>query len=97
MARKVIWSSNALDDRLNILEYWSTRLGNKLYSQKLDKEFIALCRFLSQFPFMGRRFRDENERCFVKGNYLIVYQVSDNGIEILHVWDTRRNPEELIL
>lgn len=36
--RKVIWSKNALDDLLEIIEYYNSRNKSNTYSQKLSKE-----------------------------------------------------------
>ena len=80
MAKRIIWSPNAFDDRLNILEYWAHRLGSKHYSQKINKDFIALSKYLVEFRLMGKKFRYENERCFIKGDYRIVYQITEGGI-----------------
>jgi plasmid stabilization system protein ParE len=44
---------------------------------------------------IGRKVENREERYFVKGNYLIFYQIRDDSIEILHIWDGRRNPEDL--
>lgn len=39
MVRRIIWSKNALRDKIRILDYWYIKIGTKTYSGKLDKEF----------------------------------------------------------
>ena len=36
MAKKVIWSSHSIADRITILDYWYKKIGNKNYSKLLD-------------------------------------------------------------
>lgn len=50
MVRRIIWSKNALRDKIRILDY-----------------------------------------------YQIFYKYTENEIRILHLWDSRRNPEDLII
>lgn len=45
---------------------------------------------------MGRQLKNREERYFVKDDFMIFYADTENSIEILHIWDTRRNPEDLI-
>jgi plasmid stabilization system protein ParE len=50
------------------------------------------------FPEMGRKFDGKEERFIVKDYYLIFYKVDKiTDIEILHIWDSRRNPHDLNL
>ena len=35
------------------------------------------------------------ERFFIKDAYEIFYVFNDTTIEILHIWDSRRNPDDL--
>lgn len=36
MVRRIIWSKNALRDKVQILDYWHKRIGTKAYSGNLD-------------------------------------------------------------
>ena len=88
---------NALSDRIQILNYWYDRIGNKRYSRQLDKSIKDLISLLLEFPELGRKFKEREERFLLKKHFQIIYMINDNVIEILHVWDTRRNPDELKL
>ena len=56
MVRRIIWSKNALRDKVQILDYWHKRIGTKTYSQKLDKKLKEsiklLAIFILQFIFL---------------------------------------------
>ena len=97
MAKRIKWSQQAVADRIQILDYWFQRIGNKSYSRKLDKSLRKVIQLLSEYPELGRRLTNREERYFVKDCYQIFYQTKKDSIEILHVWDSRRNPEDLKL
>jgi plasmid stabilization system protein ParE len=97
MVKKIRWSKNAVADRIQILDYWNKRIGNKKYSTRLDKELRAIIKMLSKFPETGRKLDNREERFFVKNCYQIFYIVSKTTVDILHIWDSRRNPQDLDL
>ncbi|MBM2816991.1 MAG: hypothetical protein HW421_3753 [Ignavibacteria bacterium] len=35
-----------------------------------------------------------DDRYFIKDNYQIFYLVIENELQILHIWDCRRDPDE---
>ena len=82
-------------DRIQILEYWYDRIGTKTYPNKLDKDIRQSIKKLRQFPRMGRKYENKNIRFIVKDNYQIFYKFSENEVRILHIWDSRRNPDDL--
>jgi len=97
MAKRIVWSKNALIDRLQILDYWFKRIGTKTYSRKLDREIKKLISNLRIIPEMGRRLNNTHIRYLVKDHYLIFYTINKDEIRILHLWDSRRNPDDLII
>ena len=97
MAKRIVWSKNATIDRLQILDYWHKKIGTKTYSKKLDLEIRKLIRNLRVLPEMGRKLNNTHIRYLVKDHYLIFYSIHDAEIRILHLWDSRRNPNELII
>ena len=97
MAKRIIWSPNALADRIRILDYWFKRIGNKRYSRRLDNELKESIRHLSRFPDIGRQIEQREERFLVKDYYQIFYIETFNEIHILYIWDTRRDPDDLHL
>ena len=94
MAKRIIWTKEALADRIQILDYWYRGLGSKEYSIKLDNTFKNVVRFLSKYPELGRSLDGREERFFVKDAHQIFYMEDRDSIIILHIWDTRRNPDD---
>ena len=86
MAKRIKWSRQAIADRIQILDYWFQRIGNKGYSKKLDKSLEEIIKLLSEYPELGRKVANREERYFVKDCYQIFYQVEKNSIEILHIF-----------
>lgn len=82
---------------MQILDYWYRKIGNKDYSKKLDKSLREVIKVLSEYPELGRKLSNRDERYFVKDCYQIFYQIEKDSIEILHIWDSRRDPEDLKL
>ncbi len=97
MAKRVVYSDNAIKDRIDILNYWNKRIGTKTYSKKLDKSFREIIKLLADYPELGRQLDNREERFFVKEAYQIFYTFDDATIIILHIWDSRRNPGDLAL
>jgi len=73
MAKYINWSKQAVADRIQILDYWFKRTGNKTYSKKWDKNFRASVLLLSENPLTGKVSEEHELRCFVEGNYQIYY------------------------
>jgi toxin YoeB len=48
MDKQIIWASEAVADRIQILDYWYDRLGSKNYPIKLDKMFREAVQLLSK-------------------------------------------------
>lgn len=101
MAKRIVWSTRAAEDRRKIFEYWNKATGSNTYSLRLRNEFNYLIRHLLEFPKLGKKVYDYDARCLIKGDYKIFYDVNetDNNLQInvLHIWDTRRNPDDLKL
>jgi len=96
MAQKVIWTENAKNDLKIILDFWNEKNGSKKYSNFLLGKIREFEMFLTVFPKIGRSSKISNLRfCIVENNYSIYYLIRDSVSFIIHVWDNRRNPEDL--
>jgi len=95
MALKVNWSPLAQQKRKDILQYWKERNGNSQYSVKLNSLFKEATKQLAKFPFIGRVSDIEGVRVKIVREYLLFYKITESTIEILTVWDSRQNPDEL--
>ena len=97
MVKRVIWSKNALRDKIQILDYWHKRIGTKTYSIKLDLKLKQAVKHLKKYPEFGRILENTQIRFIVIEYYLIFYKYVGDEIRILHIWDSRRDPDELII
>jgi len=97
MLRKIVWSPRAVLEWAEILDYWTKRNKSNTYSLKLDNLLIekldGLCRapetaILAEAPFT---------RTKIVRDYLVYYRITPNHIEVLTIWDSRRNPKEFKL
>ncbi|MEQ8471646.1 MAG: type II toxin-antitoxin system RelE/ParE family toxin [Marinoscillum sp.] len=95
MALKIIWSPLAQQKRKEILTYWNDRNSNPDYSRKLNSLFIEAAKQLAKFPLIGRTSDIDGVRVKIVRDYLLFYEVTDRSIEILTIWDSRQNPDEI--
>ncbi len=94
MVRRLIWSNLALQQKRDIFEYWNKRNKSKTYSRKLNNLFNKAAELLTDYPSIGEKTDYENVRLKLVRDYWMVYRITDKHIQILTVWDTRRNPED---
>ena len=97
MAKRIIWSEKAERIFIQILEFYIERNGSKAYSRKLNNEVLALLSILSKQPFLGIKTEIKNVRVFIRRDYKIFYQIENDSLVILLVWDCIQNPEALNL
>ena len=95
MAKQIIWSLLAQKDRTEILHYWRIRNQSISYPEKLNLLFKKAIRLLAAHPHIGRSTEIQNIRVKLVRDYLIIYKETETHIEILTIWDNRRNPDEL--
>ena len=80
---KAIWLETALDD-LDAAISWVATYDGKAALQ-LDNEIAELVNRLEQFPLSGRSGRVDGTREAIIGNYILVYTVCEDRVEILRV------------
>ena len=95
MARKIILSKLAREERKRILEYWNEQNQSKTYSIKLNKQFSSALKLIASFPQIRRQTDDKSARVKIVSHYLIIYEIRENDIYVFTFWDIRRNPEDL--
>ncbi len=90
-----IISPEANQDLEEIIDYFTSR--NIDAGERFVDEFNKKCRYLANFPNMGRSYTDVKD--YLRGvpieNYIILYRVTDRGIEILRVVSGYRDLESL--
>lgn len=95
MAKRIIWTNNAKLDKVDILEYYYHRNKSKNYSKKLNTVFNTELNLISNFPYIGRATLTENVRIKVVGHYYLIYEINEDCIVVLRIWDSRQNPIKL--
>lgn len=95
--RKVVWTSDAKLSFKEILNYYIERNGNRKYSSNLTRHVKKIILYISSHNLIGRATNEANVRVVFYSHFEIFYQISIEKIEILLIWDSRRNPKDLIL
>jgi plasmid stabilization system protein ParE len=95
MAKRIIWSQQARSERHEILHYWFIRTGNKKYSKKLASQFSETVKYIASQNYLGRQTELVDVRVTVCGVYLLFYQLNNDSVEIISIFDNRRNPQDL--
>lgn len=95
MVREIIWSEKAAFERKEILNYWIARNKSNSYSKKLNTLFQNTIRLIAEFPDLGTGTDIPNVKVRIVSVYLIFYEIVEEEIWILTIWDGRRNPENL--
>jgi toxin YoeB len=85
MARQIIWTLSAHDERIKILEYWVRRNKSKVFSKKLNKLIVTAIKEVSKNPSIGRKTDFANVRVKIVREYLIFYEVTPKAIYILSI------------
>jgi len=94
MAKQIIWSIRAHNDRIEILSYWIQRNKSKEYSKKLNKIFEDTAELISKHPNIGKQSELNNIRFKIVKDYFFTYRITLESIEILTIWDSRQDPNK---
>ena len=97
MAKEIRWSSRADNDRQEIEDYWTNRNKSNRYSIELDDSFRDAVNLLSKTPEIGKPTKYSFVRTIIVRDYLIYYRLSDTCIELITIWDSRRDPKKFKL
>lgn len=95
MAKKIIWSVKAQDDRKRIFAYWNKRNKSNRYSIKLNKLFEEAVIIIANYPKIGKMTNHLNIRIKIVRDYLIYFKELDEEIYILTIFSSHRNPANL--
>lgn len=94
MAKQIIWSLRAQNDRKDILKFWREKNKSNTYSKKLDQRFREAISIIKDYPQIGKQTDDSNARVIIT-DYLLIYEEIENSIIILTIWDSRQDPQNL--
>jgi toxin ParE1/3/4 len=86
---------SAIKDLKDISDYFLEH--NVEAGEKLIQEFTKKCRNLAAFPAMGKTYShiQPNLRGIVLQNYIILYRLIGEGIEITRIVNARQDLEKL--
>ncbi|OFY49510.1 MAG: hypothetical protein A2W85_06645 [Bacteroidetes bacterium GWF2_41_31] len=94
---KIDWSIEAKLDLIDILDYYIKRNKSKTYSIKLNAKINRSIKLLSKNPFLGVPTDYDSVRALITGDYQIIYEIFDQLILVIMIWDCRRDPEDKII
>ncbi len=95
MAKKIVWTETAVKDRFGIYYFWLINNGSNSYSEKLERLFNESAKLIALFPEMGAKTDFPEVRVKLIKDFNVFYRNQSDSIEIIRVWDTRRNPDDL--
>lgn len=94
MVKQVIWSANARHELFEILEFWKEHNQSDSYSIHLYQKIQINIKYISENSFIGRATDIESVRVLVVSNYLLFYEVNEKSVQILSLFDSRRDPDK---
>lgn len=97
MSRKIDWSPRAVQEWVEILDYWINRNKSNSYSLKLDELFFIKFQIIANSPDTGIPTDFPDVRIKILRDYKIYYRIFPEVIEIIAIWDTRRHPKKFRL
>lgn len=97
MARKIVWTKTAQQNRKEIYTYWNNKNKSTNYSNLLNNAINLSLKLLVKYPRLGKSTKIKNVRVKVLKDYLIIYEFNTKEIIILSIWGTRQNPNKLNL
>ena len=102
MVREIIWSVKADRDRFKIFKYWDNRNKSQTYrnksqaySFKLNQSLLKSAELVADMPELGIATNVPSTRFTIILDYSMYYRITPTRIEIITIWDHRRNPKKL--
>ncbi len=98
MARKVIWSDEAIADLAALVRYIAE--DRPLAAERFGRTVLDATRVLAVFPQSGRLVPEEGNpsvREIMVEPYRVIYEVNSDGqtVEILRIWHAARGTPEV--
>ncbi len=97
MVKKVEWTETSIQDRFRIYYFWIQKNKTDTYSKKLEILFSEAAKLISEFPQIGTETDFPGLRVKVIKSYKLFYINKEDTIQVIRIWDTRQNPENLEL
>jgi plasmid stabilization system protein ParE len=96
---KVLWTKKA-SKRLREVYKFYKKAYSKKYADRINNALLERSVLLSEFPLMGtlelgEKVEDFGVRYLVEEHCKLYYQVVDDKIEIISVFDTHQHPDKM--
>src|SRR5690606_16759289 len=95
--RKIVWSRKADIKLFDILDFYKTRSGNTIYSQKLYHKFIKKLNRLERHHKLVIKTKIESVRELIVDEFILFYEVTPEIIYVHTLWDCRQTPNDLTI
>jgi plasmid stabilization system protein ParE len=95
VAKRVIWTETAKNARRDILKFWILHNKSNTYSKKLARLFRSKISLIAKSEYLGKPTDNKNVRVTLVSHFSIFYKVLSDEINIVGIWDNRRNPDDL--
>ncbi|MBU0697209.1 MAG: type II toxin-antitoxin system RelE/ParE family toxin [Bacteroidetes bacterium] len=96
MVDELIWSPESEEDFLNILNYlisdWNVKIASD-FVKDIEYHIEKIHNNPQSYPIIYKQ--EQVRKCVVTKHNSLVYNLLDNKIFILRVFDTRQNPNKL--
>jgi plasmid stabilization system protein ParE len=98
MARKIVWTNNALEDLETVKTYLENKWPEKVLLSFFDK-LVSKLKLIESFPQIGRVSTESpnRRRIIITKHNLLIYSLRNNEIVIEAIFDTRQDNEKLQL
>ena len=98
---KVFWTKFALNSLEVIYKYYKSNV-NIYIANNIIKNILVCTSQLEIFPQSGLIEEllielNENHRFIIRGNYKIIYKIQSNNVYITDIFDTRQDPENIMI
>ncbi len=92
--RKIEWLADAKLDLKDILNFYIERNGSANYSKKLNTKLNKSIHLIAKNPYIGFQTDFSKVRSLITDDYQIIYEIFNQVILIIKIWDCRRNPAD---
>ena len=96
MAKRIIvWTPTAINQRREILKYWTKRNGSPRYAQKLVKLTTFRLKIILKHTEADKKTVYPETRTSALGHFSILYKITDTELIVTSFWDNRQDPDKL--
>lgn len=95
--RAIVWTSVSEIQLKEILQFFTQRNKSGQYSRKLYNKFNAELKTAAKNPGLGIKTKLDLIRGLVVEDYILFYEILEDRIIVLKVWDCRQDPNNLII